>query len=520
MDAEPGKKLHYRRIQISRTVSGSVDDHATVQPHLSQAELALFAEPSAESPEVMPATASLGFRAASHQWRRPQEENWCTLKEFHLIGMARPKSRRNASDSWYNIPIPFMAFITRKIRIESSGHGEITGLVVQCARVPLSSTFFRVDASQQAASSPDDAFTARFLREMQLLDSMYSPMRSSPNGRQWFLLQVYHAHLNLFAAFLGVFSVHFLEPRMCALHGPAGKQRIFRWKMDELRRDSGFLRDLKRVGAEMRATLESTLDVTLAAQGNTTTASAIISAEIQGSIREAWTHLEQMADGVEHKTDLLTTTRERRQSDNVRQLTILATIFLPLSLSAGILSMQARFKDLGPLLFDFFAVFSILAVLATLFIAALLLYDKTSELNSRLQYNTKHTYLAFTETSQGIAKVLLLIFAFGLALMGGIGMFSPSPNPEGIFFGLVIWGGAGLFMAVSSIGYRYLILFRARRNTVSNGELTDGPQGDGTAVGSREGVPMALMTSRRNSSRNAFLPASVHVLTELPQEGV
>jgi len=54
----------------------------------------------------------------------------------------------------------------------------------------------------------------------------------------------------------------------------------------------------------------------------------------------------------------------RQESNGVKRLTLLATIFLPLSLSASILSMNNRFVDLKLLLFDFFGVFIIVGSLA------------------------------------------------------------------------------------------------------------------------------------------------------------
>ncbi|KAF2685344.1 hypothetical protein K458DRAFT_417406 [Lentithecium fluviatile CBS 122367] len=56
-----------------------------------------------------------------------------------------------------------------------------------------------------------------------------------------------------------------------------------------------------------------------------------------------------------------------KQASSVNQLTLLAALFLPLSLAAGVLSMQTRFADLHLLLFDFVGVVVILATLAMLF---------------------------------------------------------------------------------------------------------------------------------------------------------
>ncbi|ORY18992.1 hypothetical protein BCR34DRAFT_582556 [Clohesyomyces aquaticus] len=55
-----------------------------------------------------------------------------------------------------------------------------------------------------------------------------------------------------------------------------------------------------------------------------------------------------------------------KQASSVSQLTLLAAFFLPLSLAAGVLSMQTRFIDLNLLLYDFVGVVVILATIALL----------------------------------------------------------------------------------------------------------------------------------------------------------
>lgn len=66
--------------------------------------------------------------------------------------------------------------------------------------------------------------------------------------------------------------------------------------------------------------------------------------------------------------------RNIRESNRLPMLTILASIFLPLSLACGILSMQTRLKDLHYLLYDF----CVVVVLLLTLVALLLLFVKGS----------------------------------------------------------------------------------------------------------------------------------------------
>jgi hypothetical protein len=56
--------------------------------------------------------------------------------------------------------------------------------------------------------------------------------------------------------------------------------------------------------------------------------------------------------------------RRMEEASNVQLLTVLASIFLPLSLGCGLLSMQTRFADLHLLLYDFCGVIFLVGTLA------------------------------------------------------------------------------------------------------------------------------------------------------------
>ncbi|KAF3296655.1 hypothetical protein TWF132_010240 [Orbilia oligospora] len=62
-------------------------------------------------------------------------------------------------------------------------------------------------------------------------------------------------------------------------------------------------------------------------------------------------------------------TRQRQESRHIRKLAILATIFLPLSLATGLLSMQTRISELGNLLYDYVGVVVTLAWVLMLYFA-------------------------------------------------------------------------------------------------------------------------------------------------------
>lgn len=69
-----------------------------------------------------------------------------------------------------------------------------------------------------------------------------------------------------------------------------------------------------------------------------------------------------------------------RESISVKRLSILATIFLPLSLSTSILSMNNRFKELNLILYDFLGVFTVVSSIAILILLLVSGFMKTNPL--------------------------------------------------------------------------------------------------------------------------------------------
>ncbi|KAF2243993.1 hypothetical protein BU26DRAFT_523534 [Trematosphaeria pertusa] len=100
-----------------------------------------------------------------------------------------------------------------------------------------------------------------------------------------------------------------------------------------------------------------------------------------------------------------------KQADSVNRPTLLAALFLPLSLSAGILSMQTRFADLHLLLYDFvgliFLLGTVAAVLAILDRHGLRVYDRIIDIAYGWRTVSKHLTRAL---QFAIAIVWWLVF--------------------------------------------------------------------------------------------------------------
>ncbi|KAI1805825.1 hypothetical protein F4811DRAFT_201687 [Daldinia bambusicola] len=192
--------------------------------------------------------------------------------------------------------------------------------------------------------------------------------------------------------------------------------------------DSQLYREISGSGNELIATIESLLDLVVGITekheiGSQQQAKLIVlDKALRGCCKDIKLRLSRLSDGLEHSLKFLSLTRELNQSGNVQNLTLLATIFLPLSLAACVLSMQSRFKDLGSLLYDLFGVVVLLAAIVVLLLGVMFVLANIRELESRiLKYKA---YRQFERRAVlGIFALMLLLFRAIVLTSFIIGMF-------------------------------------------------------------------------------------------------
>lgn len=230
--------------------------------------------------------------------------------------------------------------------------------------------------------------TDRFMTELRSLDKLYCPLRTRRNLSQIFLLQVHHAQLNQYASFLDRFEAEYVGPRMRDFSGSQSK--LHEWSLKAISTDSCLYRKLLVAASELVLASESLLDVVVAAEdqaeGSKGPDLAMLAAELRWCFKDLMGRLQRTCDDLEQQLARLSRSREMSQSRNVQILTLLATVFLPLSLSAGVLSMQTRFKDLGDLLYDFFGVVVLFVAAVLLLLFGILVLSLVGELEAMLRH--------------------------------------------------------------------------------------------------------------------------------------
>jgi hypothetical protein len=112
-----------------------------------------------------------------------------------------------------------------------------------------------------------------------------------------------------------------------------------------------------------------------------------LAVELQSTCTDMKRTVATLSTTLESRLRLFELSRGIHEAQSIRILSILASIFLPLSLACGMLSMQTRFANLDYLLYDFFGVLTLLGTLVAVLLIALRLYLSWTELLRRLDQN-------------------------------------------------------------------------------------------------------------------------------------
>ncbi|KAF4443007.1 hypothetical protein FACUT_1559 [Fusarium acutatum] len=197
-------------------------------------------------------------------------------------------------------------------------------------------------ARQGFADGLPDFYSARHIsKEIKLLDASYIAVRSKHNWKKLFLLQFHHACLRLFFEFLTALEADEKEHADDA-STDSGFAELWQWNLRTITQRSYEYRDLGEMGRKLISTTDSLIDVARSSSpvvDSTSHANKFmaIDMELRGLCREANERMQNFSDQLDHDLKYLELARDINQTRGVQQLTLLATIFLPLSLAAGVL---------------------------------------------------------------------------------------------------------------------------------------------------------------------------------------
>lgn len=124
----------------------------------------------------------------------------------------------------------------------------------------------------------------------------------------------------------------------------------------------------------------------------------------------------QLANRLEHYIALSSMSRNIEDTVNNRILSLLACIFLPLSLATSLLSMSTRFTSLGPLLYDFCGVVVLFASLVAVVFLLLKVYQTLRGMVDRMKPNWSLPSRLFTSALVKWVQWIGIFVAWALVL--------------------------------------------------------------------------------------------------------
>jgi hypothetical protein len=162
---------------------------------------------------------------------------------------------------------------------------------------------------------------------------------------------------------------------------------------------------------------------------------------------------------------LNTTVSQSRQSFSVTILTVLAALFLPLSLASAILSMQYRFHELGPVLYDFFGVAWLFCTFAIVCFVLFRYGNRLLDAYWTLKHLEKRDYKSFRRSIKGVTYSYVLAWTMVLVSFL-LGMFLREDTVDWraypiLAVGLVIFITSPFVIPILDVFITLIVLFGA-----------------------------------------------------------
>lgn len=261
------------------------------------------------------------------------------------------------------------------------------------------------------------------LRDLRTRDLLPLGKTSSPEViKKILLLWQIHAHLIQFSRFLDRVRDRYFVPREALLDSRQFALRLY--MLDEITGDAYLYGEFVTIASQLTKLVESLLNSITAAPDIDSYARFFnpMASDIRGMCTDLNEKVSEMSQGLEHHLKFLQLRRDMQQSNSTWMLSVLASIFLPLSLATSILSMQTRFADLHYLLYDFCGVVVVLLTLTGLILALVRLYMRHSNrLTSPERFGKVIKRTFFSASIFIIWALVLSSFLVGMSFDVGLG---------------------------------------------------------------------------------------------------
>lgn len=376
-----------------------------------------------------------GYNGLSFQWRIPEPNTWFEAPSFILSGQDPPglvinvKKVSTVEHSGEKLICKelLVAVLSRR-----TFHSLTAIQVLISSETWESSGFYGMlpitDNSQQASERVLESLKT-FALDFEQLQDTYQPLlrkaTTCQKRKQVLLLWFHHVHLS--HTIRSFEEVRWMYQKVREPRVDSGKFKLLPHLLDEVITDANLFKGLEAMAEDLATTLEALLGVVgVGFEGHADGAPEfkVVAADLRGLSSDLRRKAGDLPKTLAHHLHFLEMRRSVRESNRLSMLTILASIFLPLSLACGILSMQTRLKDLHYLLYDFCGVVVLLLTL----VALLLLFVKGSmAIVSRTagwgSFQKRFVTSAFAVIVSTVWAVILASFIVGMAVnvrLGGL----------------------------------------------------------------------------------------------------
>lgn len=249
--------------------------------------------------------------------------------------------------------------------------------------------------TEQNAEPPDHhasgaALTAQFVCQMKRLDTRYVPIRTQPTWMLALILQIHHASIVLLAGV--VREVWERHSTTCNKPVDVRWDSLREWSLQDLIIQLHRYTQLLKVAGELAVAAESSIGLLRSFLPADHAAPqsirlAQLEFELRGFRNEIQSRLQGLTEDVQSQLHFMDSVRSGKQSNSLGRLSILAAVFLPLSLATGILGMQSRLSELGYIIYDFFGLTAILIFLVSALLPVISVFARLTEWESLLMGN-------------------------------------------------------------------------------------------------------------------------------------
>jgi hypothetical protein len=224
-----------------------------------------------------------------------------------------------------------------------------------------------------------DRFGRRLCTDIQLYNQIPQALSTPEGFKKLFLLHYCSTILTEYSFFLSNVKLHYVSKRQSMIDP---RYSVLRPSiLEEIIADAYIYAEFHNVALDLTDPVASLISIIQSALANPNEWPAFntYAAEPHCHCNEITKVTSSFSARLDHDLKYLDVSRNMHESSQAWMLSVLASVFLPLSVATGLLSMQTRFSDLRLLLYDFCGTVVLVGTVLVVLFQALRVWVRGSE---------------------------------------------------------------------------------------------------------------------------------------------